>query len=156
MHGGGCKHGQCLMPQGIVCCPSGVQWCCKPISSMGALQGGHGKRLPVSSTLGWCLALPVYGSTCQPALRLCMVMVCMLCGAQCSLCRVCVFITCRASQRGNSMLPSGTWCYGSWRCTWHTSTVGRAWQHLACRRLRPSLPVLWWQTKLPGMTRQRK
>jgi hypothetical protein len=27
---------------------------------------------------------------------------------------------------------------------------------LACQRLRPNLPVLWWQTKLPGMTRQHK
>ncbi len=24
------------------------------------------------------------------------------------------------------MLPSGTWCCGSWRCSWHTSTTGRA------------------------------
>ncbi len=54
------------------------------------------------------------------------------------------------------MLPSGTWCCRSWHCTWHTSRAARAWQHLACRCLRPSLPVLWWQTKLLGMTRQRK
>ncbi len=49
-----------------------------------------------------------------------------------------------------------TWCCRSWRCNWHTSTAARAWQHLACRRLRPNLRMLWWQTKLPGMTRQRK
>jgi hypothetical protein len=53
---------------------------------VGALQGGHGRKLPVSNTPGWCLALPMYGSACQPALR-----VCMLCGAQCSLCRVCSY-----------------------------------------------------------------
>jgi hypothetical protein len=91
-------------------------------------------RLVLSSTRVWlCMS---------PALRLCMVMVCMFCGAQCSLCHVCAPITCRASQRDNSMLPSGTWCYGSWRCTWHTPIVARAWQHLVCRHLRPSLPVL--------------
>jgi hypothetical protein len=84
-------------------------------------------------------------------LRFCMFMVCMLCGAQCSLCRVCAPITCRTSERGNSMLPSETWCCGSWRYTWHTSIAAMTWQHLACRRLRPNLPVLWWQTKLPGM-----
>ncbi len=156
VHGGGYKHGQCLMPQGTVYCLVGVQCCCKPISSVGALQGGHGRRLPVLSTPSWCSALPVYGSACQSALRLCMVMVYMLFGAQCSLCYVCVPIMCRASQRGNSMLPSGTWCCGSWRCSWHTSTAARAWQHLACRRLWPSLQVLWWQTKLPGMTQQCK
>jgi hypothetical protein len=60
-------------------------------------------------------------------LQLCMVMVCMLCGAQCSLCRVCASVTCRSSHRGNPMLPSGTWCCGSWRCNWHTSTAARAW-----------------------------
>ncbi len=69
---------------------------------------------------------------------------------------VCSPITCRASQRGNSMLPSGTWCCGSCRCSWHTSTAARAWQHLACRHLRPSLPVMWGQTKLLSMTQQRK
>ncbi len=127
VHGGGCKHGQCLMPQGTVCCLAGVQCCYKPISSLGALQRGHGRRLPVSSTPGWCSALLVYGSACQPALQLCMVMVCMLCGAQCSLCRVCASVTCRSSHRGNPMLPSGTWCCGSWRCNWHTSTAARAW-----------------------------
>ncbi len=68
VHGGGCKHGQCLMPQGIICCLAGVQCCCKPIGYVGALQWGHGKRLPVSSTPSWCLALPVYDSACQPAL----------------------------------------------------------------------------------------
>ncbi len=156
VHGGGCKHGQCLMPQGTICCLAGVQCCYKPIGSVGALQGGHGRKLLVSSTPGWCSTLPVYGSACQPALRLCMVMVCMLFDAQCSLCCVCVPITCRASKHGNSMLPSGTWCCGSWRCSWHTSTTTRAWQHLACRRLWPNLRMLWWQTKLRGMTRQRK
>ncbi len=156
MHGGGCKHGKCLMPQSTVCCLTSVQCCYKPIGSVGAFQGGHGKRLPVSSTLSWCSALPVYGFACQAALRLYMVMVCMLCGAQCSLYRVCAPITCRANHSGNSMLPSGTWCCGSWRCTWHTSTTAKAWQHLACRHLWPSLPVLWWQTKLLGMTQQRK
>ncbi len=98
MHGRGCKHGQCLMPQGIVCYLAGVQCCRKPIGSVGVLQGRHGRRLPVSSTLGWCSALPVYGFACQPALWFCMVMVCMLCDTQCSLCRVCALITCRASQ----------------------------------------------------------
>jgi hypothetical protein len=86
---------------------------CKPIGSVGALQGGHGRKLPVLSTPGWCSTLPVNGSACQPALWLCMVMVCMLCGAQCSLCRVCAPITCRASQRDNSMLPSGIWYCGN-------------------------------------------
>jgi hypothetical protein len=79
-------------------------------------------------TSGWCSALPVYGSACQPALRLCMVMVCMLCSAQCSLCHVCALITCRASQRNNSMLPSRTWCCGSWRCIWLADTCGPACQ----------------------------
>jgi hypothetical protein len=59
-------------------------------------------------------------------LRLCMVMVCMLFGTQCSLCCVCASITCRASQCSNSMLPFGTWCYGSWRCSRHTSTAAKA------------------------------
>ncbi len=126
VHGGGSKHGQCLMPQGIVYCLAGVQCCCKPIGFVGALQGQHGRRFPLSSTPGWCSALPVYGSACQPALRLCMVMVCMLFDAQCSLCCVCAPITCRASQHSNSMLPSKTWCCGSWHCSWHTSTAARA------------------------------
>ncbi len=126
VHGGGCKHGQCLMLQGIICCLAGVQCCYKPIGFVGALQGRHGRRLPLSNTPGWCSAPPVYGSACQPALRLCMVMVCMLFNAQCSLCCLCAPITCRASQRGNSMLPSRTWCCGSWRCSWHTSIAARA------------------------------
>ncbi len=61
VHGGGCKHGQCLMPQGTIYCLASVQCCCKPIGSVGALQGGHGRRLPISNTPGWCSTLPVYG-----------------------------------------------------------------------------------------------
>jgi hypothetical protein len=92
---------------------------------VGALQRRHGRKLPLLSTPGWCSALPMYGSACQLALRLCMVMVYMLFDVQCSLCCVCAPITCRVSQRGNSMLPSRTWCCRSWRYSWHTSTTAR-------------------------------
>jgi len=60
------------MPQGIVCYLAGVQCCYKPICFVVALQGRHGRRLPLSSTPGWCSALPqvwLYMSACLAALH---------------------------------------------------------------------------------------